>query len=95
MDSIVAACALNKIPAIYRDRRYLAIGGLASYGTDGFEGLRGAADYVDRILRGARPADLPVLQPTKFSLAINIKTAKSLGLEIPASVLAVADEVVE
>jgi putative tryptophan/tyrosine transport system substrate-binding protein len=95
MNTIVMSCALNKVPAIYRDRRYVAIGGLASYGTDGLESLRGAADYVDRILRGAKPADLPVLLPTKFPFAINLKTARTLGLEIPAGVLAVADEVIE
>jgi putative tryptophan/tyrosine transport system substrate-binding protein len=95
IDAIAAAAAKYKIPAIYRDRRYVAAGGLASYGTNGFESLRGAADYVDRILRGAKPADLPVQLPTKFELVINLKTAKALGLSIPETLLATADEVIQ
>jgi len=95
IDTIVAAAATYKIPAIYRDRHYVVAGGLASYGTDGLEGLRGAAEYGDRILRGAKPADLPVQQPTKFPFVLNLKTAKALGLAITSGVLATADEVIE
>jgi len=95
LDKIVASTAKHNIPAIYRDRHYVVAGGLASYGTDGRESYRGAATYVDRILRGAMPSDLPVQQPTKFYLVLNLKTAKALGLTVPQSILLRADEVIE
>jgi putative tryptophan/tyrosine transport system substrate-binding protein len=95
LDAIITEAAKQGIPAIYRDRHYVAAGGLASYGGDAREGYRGAATYVDRILRGAKPGDLPVQQPTKFQFVINLKTAKALGLSIPPGILAIADEVIE
>ena len=95
LDAIITEAAKQGIPAIYRDRHYVAAGGLASYGSDGREGHRGAATYVDRILRGAKPSDLPVQQPTKFQFVINLKTAKALGLTIPETLLATADEVIQ
>jgi putative ABC transport system substrate-binding protein len=84
-----------RLPAVYSYAVYAKSGGLISYGTDPVEQFRGAAGYVDKILRGAKPADLPVQQPTKYSLVINLKTAKALGLTVPASMLDLADEVIE
>jgi putative ABC transport system substrate-binding protein len=84
-----------RVPAVYSYQISVARGGLMSYGPDPFDNFRGSASYVDRIFKGAKPADLPVQQPTKFELIINLKTAKELGLAIPQSVLARADEVIE
>jgi putative ABC transport system substrate-binding protein len=94
--SIAALAARYRLPAVYPQRRDVAAGGLISYGAAGvLEQFRDAAGYVDRILKGARPSELPVQQPTKFELIINLKTAKSLGLTVPAALLAIADEVIE
>ena len=94
-DLIVTLAARHKLPAIYWDRFFVAAGGLISYGPDLVEEFRQAAGYVDRILKGEKPADLPVQAPVKYGLVINLKTAKALGLDLPASVLARADEVIE
>ena len=83
------------MPAVYSARVFAVEGGLISYGPDSVDQLRRAADYVDRILKGAKPADLPVQAPTKYELVINLKTAKALGLTVPDSLLARADEVIE
>jgi putative ABC transport system substrate-binding protein len=92
---IIASAARLGLPAIYPYRYFSKGGGLASYGFDQIEQNRGAAAYVDRILKGEKPADLPVQAPTKYELIINLKTAKALGLTVPPSVLAGADEVFE
>ena len=92
---IVAIAAQSRIPAIYGARFYVDEGGLMSYSADLADLFRRAATYIDKILKGAQPADLPVEQPTKFELAINLKTAKALGLTIPQSVLARADQIIE
>src|SRR5204863_1020524 len=93
--AVIAAAAKYRVPAIYPFRFYVTEGGFASYGINTSEQFRGAASYVDRILRGAKPGDLPVQAPDKFELAINLKTAKALGLDVPATLLARADEVIE
>jgi putative ABC transport system substrate-binding protein len=85
----------SRLPAIYEHRNYVDAGGLISYGANFQEVRRRGAVYVDRILRGAKPADLPIEQPTKFELVVNLKTARALGLAIPPSVLLRADQVVD
>ena len=92
---ITALAARHRLPAIYPYRFFVAVGGLVSYGPDRVEPFRRAAAYVDRILKGEKPGDLPVQAPTKYELIINLKSAKALGLTIPKSLLATADEVIE
>ena len=92
---IVMLAARHRLPAVYSFRYFAATGGLLSYGPDPIDMYRRAASYVDRILKGEKPADLPVQTPTKYQLVVNLKTAKALGLDIPTSILARADEVIE
>jgi putative ABC transport system substrate-binding protein len=94
-DLIIALAAQHRLPAVYPHRSFTSDGGLISYGPDLVEPYRSAAVYVDRVLKGERPADLPVQATTKYEMVINLKTAKALGLDLPASVLARADEVIE
>jgi len=94
-DTIIMQAAKQKLPAVYYGRGFVAAGGLVSYGSDRVDQFRSAAVYVDRILKGEKPADLPVQSPTKYQLVINLKTAKALGLTMPSSLLARADEVIE
>jgi ABC-type uncharacterized transport system substrate-binding protein len=94
-DLIISLAARFKLPATYQERAYVAAGGLVSYGANYVDQYRRAAGYVDRILKGDKPADLPVQAPTKYELIVNLKTAKALGITVPQSVLARADEIIE
>jgi putative tryptophan/tyrosine transport system substrate-binding protein len=94
-DLIITLAARDKLPAVYFDRAFVAAGGLLSYGPDRIDQFRRAAGYVDRILKGEKPADMPVQAPTKYQLVINLKTAKALGLTVPLSMQQLADEVIE
>jgi putative tryptophan/tyrosine transport system substrate-binding protein len=94
-DLIIALAARHKLPAVYYERFFATAGGLISYGPDQIDQFRRAAGYVDRILKGEKPGDLPVQAPTKYEMVLNLKTAKALGLTIPPSLLATADEVIE
>jgi ABC-type uncharacterized transport system substrate-binding protein len=94
-DLVVALAAKHRLPAIYSFRLFVAAGGLMSYGTDQIEMFGQTASYIDRILRGAKPADLPVQAPTKYETVLNLKTAKALGLTVPPGLLVAADEVIE
>jgi putative ABC transport system substrate-binding protein len=92
---IISATARNNVPAMYSASTFVREGGLLSYGVDRVDIFRRAASYVDRILRGARPAELPVQLPTKFEMAVNLKTANALGLTVPQSILLRTDEVIQ
>jgi putative ABC transport system substrate-binding protein len=92
---IIGLAARHRLPAVYSNRAFVAAGGLMAYDTDRIDIFRRAATYVDRLLRGAKPADLPVQEPTKYETIINLKTAKALGLTVPPTLLVAADEVIE
>jgi putative ABC transport system substrate-binding protein len=92
---VVDLTVKSRLPAIYRSREYMEVGGLITYGVNPFDLDRRAATYVDKILKGAKPADLPLEQPTKFEFVINLKTAKQIGLTIPPNVLVRADRVIK
>jgi putative ABC transport system substrate-binding protein len=94
-EKLTALAALHAIPTIYGGSLYPEAGGLMSYGTDLNEGFRQCGSYVGRILKGAKPADLPVIQPTNFEFVVNLRAAKTLGLTIPLSLLALANQVIE
>ncbi len=94
-DLIISLAARHRLPAVYSFRFFVSAGGLISYGADSIDPHRRAAGYIDRILKGEKPAELPVQTPTKYDLTINLKTARTLGLEVPATLLARADEVIE
>ena len=94
-EAVAEVVARHRLPALYPDRFFVALGGLMSYGADLIEMDRRAMSYVDRILKGEKPADLPVQVPTKYELTINLKTAKAMGLTIPETLLATADEVIQ
>jgi putative ABC transport system substrate-binding protein len=94
-DLIIPLAARHKLPTVYNQRLFITAGGLISYGPDQLDQYRRAAGYVDRILKGENPADLPVQAPTKYELVVNLKTANALGIQVPAIVLARADEVIE
>jgi putative ABC transport system substrate-binding protein len=94
-DLIIGLAARHKLPAIYYERYFVAAGGLISYGADLIDQFRRGASYVDRILRGEKPSELPVQAPTKYEIVVNLRTAKALGLDVPATVIARADEVIE
>ena len=93
--AIISLAARNKVPAVYPNNAFARSGGLLAYGPDRVDIFRRSSSYVDRILRGAKPADLPVQVPTKFEMAVNAKTARALGLTVPESILLAADEVIE
>jgi putative ABC transport system substrate-binding protein len=93
--TVVGLAAKSRIPTLWGHRQFVDVGGLMSYAVNFYDQCRRAATYVDQILKGAKPGDLPVQQPTKFEFILNLKTAKELGIEIPATLLARADEVVE
>jgi putative tryptophan/tyrosine transport system substrate-binding protein len=94
-DLIIMLASKLRLPAVYSFRFFTSAGGLAAYGSDSIDPHRRAADYIDLILKGEKPADLPVQAPVKYELAINLKTARMLGLTVPPSLLAIADEVIE